>query len=278
MQQVEVQNVIYEYFTTAELLSELESVAKQVETIASQIEKLIELHSQAKIKDNIYQELREDLSRKARFVMETKMLLSSAVVTRIRQVTATASRLRHRLESLEIRRSIGAVSEETYPKIKDELLSKAVEAEDAAMQMIRLKEMMDEAFKKIEQCLTESELPQSIELKTYFPAPVIDEPIKKKCPYCEAMNEANAATCKECGRSLVAIPENLVKQNGEEEAKVQSTPNVKAEQDKSEEGRSKEKPSDRVVYLSTSTCPRCGADNLANAMYCFRCKAKLVNP
>jgi hypothetical protein len=93
------------------------------------------------------------------------------------------------------------------------------------------------------------------------------------------MNEANAATCKECGRSLVAIPESLVKQNGEEEAKVQSQPNVKAEQDKSGEVRSEEKPpSDRVVYLSTSTCPRCGADNLANAMYCFRCKAKLVNP
>jgi ribosomal protein L40E len=300
MQNVEAENVIYEYFANEELLSELEVVAKQAEILANQLEKLLELHSQGKIKDAIYRELREDLRRKSRFVSESRDLLGTAVVSRIHLVNLSASRLRHRLESLEIRKSVGTVSEEDYPSIKNELFNKAVEAEDAAMHMMKLKDSMDEAFKKIDRCLAESELPNPVEPIAELPAHVAEEPSKmKSCPNCGAMNDTNANLCVECGENLIIPPQNFGRQNGEVKmvtpapvpaptpapvtapAPTPATTNgqLSIEQLKNGPEETEEKPfppAERVVYLNTIICPRCGADNLAKAMYCFRCKAKLV--
>lgn len=286
MQKLEAANVIYDYFTTVELLGELEVVAKQSEMLANQLEKLSELYSQGKIKDSIYRDLREDLCRKSRFVAESRILLSAAVVSRIRQVTTSASRLRHRLESLEIRRSVGAVPDEDYPKIKNELLIKAVEAEDAAMQMIKLKDLMEEAFGRIERYLSEDELPRPAST-TRLPEPLPRSqepqapnggPNRKSCPNCGSMNASGAIVCGECGQNLEAPPERLGRPNGEEKIAVAAPTNGQMGVVQSENGqdRAEEKPAtERVVYLNTVICPRCGADNLANAMYCFRCKAKL---
>jgi len=276
MQNLEAENVIYEYFATEELLSELEVIAKQAEILANQLEKLLELHSQGKTKDSIYLELREDLSRKSRFVAESKVLLSMAAVSRIRQVNTSASRLRHRLESLEIRRSVGAVSDEDYPSIKNELFSKAVEAEDAAMHMMKLKDVMEEAFGKIERCLTDSELPNPADRIEELPAPVAEEPLKKACSNCGTMNEANANLCVECGQNLEAPSEKPLRSNGEGKIEVAAPTNGQVGVEQLKNGHAEEKPlTEHVVYLNTVICPRCGADNLANAMYCFRCKAKL---
>jgi len=287
MQKLEAPTVIYEYFTTVELLGELEVVAKQSEMLANQLEKLSELYSQGKIKDSIYRDLREDLYRKSRFVAESRGLLSAAVVGRIRQVTTSASRLRHRLESLEIRRSVGAVSDEDYPGIKNELLIKAVEAEDVAMQMIKLKDLMEEAFGRIERYVGEGELPRPASTtRLPDPLPRSEEPQapnggsnRKACPNCGSANASNAIACDECGQNLGAPTEMRPGSlNGEEKIAVAPPTNGKMGIVQSENGQARveEKPqTEHVVYLNTILCPRCGADNLANAMYCFRCKAKL---
>jgi hypothetical protein len=137
------------YLTTLELVEALEGVIKQLEKLASQLEKLRDLWasgSQSEVRADINRYLMAQFGQLA----NVGLFLKDIAKRRIGALTPKASLLKRRLEYLETRSAIGMISEEVYISAIRELMGHVGEVEGSSKRLMELIDQLDKVMLKSE--------------------------------------------------------------------------------------------------------------------------------
>lgn len=102
------------YLPDSELKQEIDLINYLTEAIASQYVKLNKLLAEGKISDSTYRDFLEELRKRATISARSVNELLSRVDDRVKQINGHIAQLRHELELLEVRHTIGAISDDKY--------------------------------------------------------------------------------------------------------------------------------------------------------------------
>ncbi|HYA21955.1 MAG TPA: zinc-ribbon domain-containing protein [Thermoproteota archaeon] len=229
----------YDFFSEDELRHEVELTAKQTQKLRQQLDKLLSLRSEGKVSDPIFKEVLDETANRYNSFVPKVNDLRKAVEAKLETMREEDRELRHNLESLEVRFTIGSIPEDQY-KV------------NRASYMMRLQNI--EEFGKL--------------VTTSFGA--INEDANK-------LSSALMQVRQTVPRELSVEPSPTASLGSVEPAEKPPTPipSVKPVQTKP----SPEKPAAAAPKGSQPAkvriCSRCGAENPDSSLYCYNCGAKI---
>jgi len=217
----------YEFLSDDELHHELELTSKQFQKLRQQLERLTSLKGEGKVSDVVFREVLEDISNKCDAYTPKHDELKKSAEDRIGRMKEEQKALRHDLESLEVRYTIGSTPEEQYKVSRATYIMRLQSIEEFSGAMAALIGSMDDDLERVASIVNQYR-PITAPEKRAVPVPVsetaevkpIVEPLvtpakttpapteeKKEvkvriCSRCGAENPETSLYCYNCGAKL----------------------------------------------------------------------------
>lgn len=220
----------YQYLSDIELINEIGMLSKLIESLTSQVEKLIKLKAEAKVSERTYIEILDELRKRADVISRKKEELLSAADDRVKQINGQIAPLRHQLELLEVRKTISAIPDVKYKVTLEEAQNQLKEMEETKKRIVEPITAIIENSRRVDQHISREvqAKPQIPTQPTAGPSPavrpaeptsggptsVIAQPKPKakpvdsdtkpiQCSMCGKINPESASYCYYCGARLI---------------------------------------------------------------------------
>lgn len=215
----------YEFLSDDELHHELDLTSKQFQKLRQQLERLVQLRSEGKVSDVVFREVLDDISNKYDAYVPKHTELKKSTEERIGRMSEEQKQLRHDLESLEVRYTIGSTPEDQYKVSRATYLMRLQAIEEFSNAINALISTMDEDIERISSMIAQhrptgpaevraprppvaeaaqvkqTQQPITTPAKTPPPEPK-KEPKARICPRCGAENPDTSLYCYNCGAKL----------------------------------------------------------------------------
>jgi len=203
----------YEYLSYNELIHEIGMLDKLVESLASQVEKLIKIKTEGKVSDSAYGEVLEELRKRAAVTARKMRELLSAADDRVKQINSQIAQFRYDLELLEARHAIGAIPDAEYKADREGIQIQLNEAEGMKKRIVEPITGIIENSRRVGQLI-----PGDVKAMPQLPAqPTVGLSIKPVKPdsvgpvggypqarsetkHVKGHSEPKAMTCSRCGK------------------------------------------------------------------------------
>ncbi|MCI4439064.1 CdvA-like protein, partial [archaeon] len=103
-----------EYLTDEEFKHEVELFSTQLQRVRQQIERLVALKNEGKVSDQVFKEVLEEITNRVNAYSNKYSEIEEAVAAKQTKVKDEAKEIKHYLETLEVKYTIGAVPEDQY--------------------------------------------------------------------------------------------------------------------------------------------------------------------
>jgi len=220
-----------EYLTEDEFKHELEVFSVQVQRLKQQIERLIALKNEGKVSDEVFKEVLEEIINKVPAYNNKYTEIEAAVDTRQSKIKEEIRQIRHELETLEVKYTIGAVPEDQYKVNKASYTMRLQFLDEFSRYVSTVMANVRDNWNKLSSYIAQykpqvprEEIPlppielksqkievptQSFEVRkeekstTTQKSQPMPQAQKKICPRCGAENSPEATFCYNCGAKLV---------------------------------------------------------------------------
>ena len=230
----------YEFFSEEELRHEVELTEKQTQKLRQQLDRLLSLKAEGKVSDPIFREVLDEIANKYNAFVPKVNEMRKAVEAKLDRMREEDKELRHTMENLEVRFTIGSIPEDQY-KVNH------------ASYVMRLQNIED--FGKA--------------LTSAF-ASINDNANK--------LSSALMQTRQTMPRELSAEPSgisSLGTVESKERIMPSSIPSVQPIQTRAPPEKVTSSPEKGTQTSKVKTCARCGAENPESSLYCYNCGAKI---
>jgi len=218
----------YGFLSDDEIQHELELASKQFQRLRQQIERLTSLRAEGKVSDVVFREVLDDISNRFDAYSPKRDELKTALEGRTGRMKEETKQLRHDLESLEVRYTIGSVPEDQYKVNRATYIMRLQTIEEFTKVISSSLSSMDDDMEKISAVMSQYRQPRLREERvtrpvvsevsevkpiaestatsttTTRPAPTEakKEPKIRICPRCGAENPETSLYCYNCGAKL----------------------------------------------------------------------------
>ncbi|MBO3762843.1 MAG: zinc-ribbon domain-containing protein [Thermoproteota archaeon] len=230
-----------EYLTDEEFKHEIELFSTQLQRVRQQIERLVALKNEGKVSDQVFREVLEEIANKVNAYSNKYNEIEEAVATKQTKIKDESKELKHYLETLEVKYTIGAVPEDQYKVNRASYTMRFQNLDEFSRTITSFMNNIRENWNKITSYINQLK-PVSKEEEM----PVTQSPITTPSPIYEAKTEE---------KPVVQLTKT----------QAVSTP-ITPPTTSTPEQKKKEK----------KICPKCGAENPADATFCYNCGAKLA--
>lgn len=230
-----------EYLTDDEFKHEVELFSTQLQRLRQQIERLVALKNEGKVSDQVFREVLEEIANRANAYSSKYNEIEEAVASKQTKVKDEVKEIRHYLETLEVKYTIGAVPEDQYKVSRASYTMRFQTLDEFSRAITSLMNTIRDNWNKITSYINQFRPVSKEEAPTAPPLPTIPPPIYETKPEEKITAQAPIKT-QQTSTSLM------------------STTTVTSEQKKKDK----------------KICPKCGAENPADAMFCYNCGAKLM--
>ncbi|MGB9894381.1 MAG: zinc-ribbon domain-containing protein [Thermoproteota archaeon] len=228
-----------EYLTDEEFKHEIELFSTQLQRVRQQIERLVALKNEGKVSDQVFKEVLEEITNRVNAYSNKYSEIEEAVATKQTKVKDEAKEIKHYLETLEVKYTIGAVPEDQYKVNRASYTMRFQNLDEFSRAIASLMNTIRDNWNKITSYVNQFRPVSKEEEIPATPPPLTIPP-----PIYETKTE-----------------EKLVAQTPTKASTPPaSTATVTSEQKKKEK----------------KICPKCGAENPADATFCYNCGAKLI--
>jgi len=230
----------YEFFSEDELCHEVELTAKQTQKLRQQLDRLLSLKSEGKVSDPIFKEVLDEIANRYNSFVPKVNDLRKAIEAKLEKMREEDRELRHNLESLEVRFTIGSIAEDQY-KV------------NRASYMMRLQNI--EEFGKL--------------VTSSFAS--INEDANKLS---SALMQERQTVPREPSAEPSIAP-SLGSIEPTEKFSPSPIPSVKPVQTKLSPEKAGAAAPKGPQPAKVKICSRCGAENPDSSLYCYNCGAKI---
>lgn len=232
-----------EYLTDEEFKHEIELFSTQLQRVRQQIERLIALKNEGKVSDQVFREVLEEIANRVNAYTNKYGEIEEAVTTKQAKMKDETKEIKHYLETLEVKYTIGAVPEDQYKVNRASYAMRLQNLDEFSRSIASLMNSIRDNWNKITSYVNqfkpvskEEEMPTTSTTPITMPPPIYETKVEEK-PATQTFT------------------------------KTQQTPTPVAPQATT---ASEQKKKDKKI------CPKCGAENPADAMFCYNCGAKLI--
>lgn len=225
-----------EYLTDEEFKHEVELFSTQLQRLRQQIERLVSMKSEGKVSDQVFREVLEEIANRFTAYSDKYSEIEEAVSTKQTKVKEEVKEIKHYLETLEVKYAIGAVPEDQYKVNRASYTMRFQNLDEFSRAIASLTNTIRDNWNKVTSYINQFK-PVSKEEEA---APTVPPSIYEMKP--EEKIPVQPLT-KMQSASVPAPP-------------AQATPEQKKKEKK--------------------ICPKCGAENPADATFCYNCGAKLM--
>jgi ribosomal protein L40E len=225
-----------EYLTDEEFKHEVDLFSTQLQRLRQQIERLVSMKNEGKVSDQVFREVLEEVANRFTAYSDKYSEIEEAVSTKQTKVKEEVKEIKHYLETLEVKYAIGAVPEDQYKVNRASYAMRFQNLDEFSRAIASLMNVIRDNWNKVTSYINQF------------------KPVSKE--------EEAAPT----------IPPSIYETKPEEKIpaqpliKMQSTPAPPPPAQTTPEQKKKEK----------KICPKCGAENPADATFCYNCGAKLI--
>lgn len=231
----------YDFFSEEELRHEVELTEKQTKRLKEQLDRLLSLRSEGKVSDAIFKEVLDEIANRYNAFVPKVNELRRAVEAKLDEMREEDRELRHNLESLEVRFTIGSIPEDQY-KV------------NRASYTMRLQNMED----------------FSGSVTTAFTS--INDNANRLS---SALVQTKQTTPRELSAESGAVP-TLPQTEPSGRVAPASLPSVQPVQTRPPSSKGPTAPPPKGPQQpKAKTCSRCGAENPGTSIYCYNCGAKI---
>jgi hypothetical protein len=231
----------YEFLEEDEMRREVELTAKQTQKLREQIEKLISLRDKGTVSDTVFKEVLDQTANRYNSYVPKVNDLNKAVEAKLEKMKEEDRQLRHDLESLEVRFTIGSLAEDQF-KV------------NRASYMMRLQYIQE--FTKAVTSTFDS----------------INEDANKLSS--TLMQERQTMPSELSGEPSVA-PARVGSIEPAEKPSPSPIPSVKPVQIKPSPEKAPAAGPKGPQPAKVRICSKCGAENPDSSLYCYNCGAKI---
>lgn len=230
----------YEFLSEDELRHEVELIEKQTQKLRQQLDRLLSLRTEGRVSDPIFKEVLDEIANKYNAFVPKVNEMRKAVETKLDSMREEDKELRHNMENLEVRFTIGTIAEDQY-KV------------NRASYVMRLQNI--EEFSKA--------------LTAAF-ASINDNANKLS----SALMQTRQTIPRELSAESGGIP-TLGTVEPKERTIPSSIPSVQPIQARASPEKAAPSPAKVTQAPKVKLCSRCGAENPESSLYCYNCGAKI---
>jgi chromosome segregation ATPase len=230
----------YEYFSEDELRHEVELTAKQTQKLRQQLDRLLSLRSEGKVSDPIFKEVLDEIANRYNSYVPKVNDLRKAVEAKLEKMRGEDKELRHNLESLEVRFTIGSLAEDQYKVNRASYMMRLQNIEEFGKMVTSSFASINEDANKLSSAL--------MQVRQTIPRELSVEP----------------STTSSLGSIEPA-----------EKLSPSPIPSVKPVQTKPSPEKAPAAGSKGSQPAKARICSRCGAENPDSSLYCYNCGAKI---
>lgn len=269
---VDIEGGLYDHFTLEEILSDLDGWAQRLNEYASQAEKLRKLVAEGRVSPVICEDLLVRIGDMAELGRRDADALRLAAIKKMKRTETESSDLQYRKEALEVRFALNKITREEYENALREATKRLEESRNRTTILENLAGVIEQRCSRIESAVTgkaaapkDRYVEEAVNLASTLNGQkqgaelaraVLSQPVM--CGRCGSGNPSSAQYCWNCKASLFL---SVVKEEGiKQDVKKQEPDDAKAHLD----------------ALKLVRCPKCGAENLALAPFCYNCKARIA--
>jgi len=269
---VDIEGGLYDHFTLEEILSDLDGWAQRLNEYASQAEKLRKLVSEGRVSPVICEDLLVRIGDMAELGRRDADALRLAAIKKMKRTETESSDLQYRKEALEVRFALNKITREEYESALKEATKRLEESRNKTTVLENLAGVIEQRCSRIESAVKgkaavpkDRYVEEAVNLASTMNGQkqgaelaraILSQPVT--CGRCGSGNPASAQYCWNCKASLYL---SVVKEEGiKQDVKKQEPDDAKAHLD----------------ALKLVRCPKCGAENLALAPFCYNCKARIA--
>lgn len=237
-----IKGLSMEYLTDEEFKHEIELFSTQLQRVRQQIERLVALKNEGKVSDQVFKEVLEEITNRVNAYSNKYNEVEEAVASKQAKVKDEAKEIKHYLETLEVKYTIGAVPEDQYKVNRASYTMRFQNLDEFSRAIASLMNTIRDNWNKITSYINQFK-PVSKEEEI----PATPPPLTMPPPIYETKPEEKSVAQITTKTQPASIP-------------TTSPTTVTSEQKKKEK----------------KICPKCGAENPADATFCYNCGAKLI--
>ncbi|NHV06994.1 MAG: zinc-ribbon domain-containing protein [Thaumarchaeota archaeon] len=228
-----------EYLTDEEFKHEIELFSTQLQRVRQQIERLVALKNEGKVSDQVFKEVLEEITNRVNAYSNKYSEIEEAVAAKQTKVKDEAKEIKHYLETLEVKYTIGAVPEDQYKVNRASYTMRFQNLDEFSRAIASLMNTIRDNWNKITSYINQFKPASKEEIPTTPPPLTIPPPTYETKSEEKPVTQTSPTKASTSPATITAV-----------------TPEQKKKEKK--------------------ICPKCGAENPADATFCYNCGAKLI--
>lgn len=230
----------YDFFSEEELRHEVELTEKQTQKLRSQLDRLLSLKAEGKVSDPIFREVLDEIANRYNAFVPKVNEMRKAVETKLDSMREEDKDLRHNMENLEVRFTIGTIAEDQYKVNRASYVMRLQNIEEFGKAVTSAFASINDNANKLSSALMQTRQTIPRELST-----------------------------ESSGISALGTVEP------KERIMPSSIPSVQPIQARASQERAAPGPAKATQAPRAKLCSRCGAENPESSLYCYNCGAKI---